>query len=281
MVLFSVLTATLSGATQAEDKLQGALNDELPYIQFHSSCDTWADYAASLKSDYICSLRTVHEQLAWTLGVDRSCQGEKADEVVNAAAAALLERFRHREEVYESLRKAYGPSGLEDLARYVAFQRPLSDDERVLMFQYFQTGYLRLNPVLRQGGVGAQCLQPLVFALVSVLTHLVAPYTGTVYRGLKLSAAALAEYQTGHEFVWPAFSSTSVDRSVAQSFAVSYDADQLPVLLQLSSKSCRDVRGASDKLNEHEILCLPGTRVRVLRREPPNVVVLEEVDRSR
>ena len=164
---------------------------------------------------------------------------------------------------------------LDALGRYVDFQKVLGDEQRALIYEYFQTGYAHINPVLRRGGPAAQSIAPLVSALSAALVR--APrFVGTVWRGLALSAQDLAAYQPGSEITWTAFSSTSLDQGVAERFATP-QADMVPVVMELHSKSCIDARGASHKLNEAEILCLPGTRVRVVRKDAPNRIVLDEV----
>lgn len=243
----------------------------------------------------VCALHTIPEFLAWANG--SACPLENPEGYTRELSEKLRERIWNRTEAltrwekrsreerlqfFSEFHPELSPGALDRdfaeflfaLRAYVRASGRFSPEDALLFYSYFHTGYLVINPVLRAGGEASRCMDPLARELKNRLKKLEA-FEGIVWRGLNLPRETVDLYRPGEIVWWPAFSSTSLSRDVAEPFA--NKGQGVAVLMKIHSKECIDVRGVSDKLGEQEILCLPGTRMRVLRHEKPNVIVLEEI----
>lgn len=142
---------------------------------------------------------------------------------------------------------------------------------------YLGSGYKMLNAALRMGGDAARCAQPYRDALMRALARFPS-YSGLVWRGIRSHPSEpLAGYEAGSLIQANAFTSTSRDSVEAQGFGPEH-------FVQIQSRSCRDL-GRRNK-QEKEVLCLPGTRFKVLQVTGPDIsagrhgyrYVLSEVD---
>ena len=270
--------------------------------QPNPSCQYGQD-APTIQETAVCALTTPSELLAWTLGFDEKCRGERAETVVGEISQELSHVAQERSDILAILQAsdpqirrevcAYYVSTLssvsdaiknwylsekylDSLRQYVETQKGISPFERAILYSYFQNGYFAINGVLAMGGQAAKCFEPFSTQLLNIL-HRLPNFSGTVWRGDSLTDASLQMYRPGAEISWSGFTSTTPDKRVAESFAQAGTGKRKATLFQVVSKNCVDVRGVSDKLHEQEVLCLPGTRVRVTATEAPNVIVLDEI----
>ncbi|MCM2323227.1 MAG: ADP-ribosyltransferase domain-containing protein [Oligoflexia bacterium] len=98
-------------------------------------------------------------------------------------------------------------------------------------------------------------------------------FRGTVRRGVsKLPAEVLAEHQEGATVTYSAFTSTSK----GQGYFLG------KIVFKIDSKSGRDLDVSNFNRQEKEVIFLPGTRFKVLKREKLSEEIyqfeLEEVD---
>ena len=81
------------------------------------------------------------------------------------------------------------------------------------------------------------------------------PVATTVYRGMPLKQPK-ALYKVGKKVLWPAFSSTSLDRAVCEDFCAAKETNpgELPTLFELHVHAARDIRAFSRFPEEAELL---------------------------
>lgn len=106
----------------------------------------------------------------------------------------------------------------------------------------------------------AQQAEPHVVIVTTTLeaaTKKLPVYTGRVYRGIRVEdlAAFMRDYDVGATVVWPAFSSSSLDRA----YAVEGN-----VLFMIESKNGRQIGKYADLWEEQEVVFTPKSRFRVL-----------------
>jgi hypothetical protein len=252
---------------------------------------------ATATLDSLCSRSSLSQLIAWANAQD--CSEEQANAFVEEMAQALSERARNRAQAHfkwsartaeerkviaSEIATQDGQTAAEverqlnefltSLEKNVTANRALDSRERVLNYTYFHTGHRLINQALRSSNEAhVRCIQPLKNELLRSFNQL-QEVQGVVWRGTSLPESLLEQYQPGAEFTWASFSSTSAERGVAEGFVGNSKGS---VLFKLHSKKCLDVSGVSDKLWEHEVLCLPATRVRVKNIEAPNLIELEEI----
>ena len=83
------------------------------------------------------------------------------------------------------------------------------------------------------------------------------------YRGLGLTPDELKKYTKGATVCWPSFSSTSLDRHVADGWAALATKPKVPVVLILTVKYRKDIQPMSQQKKEREILLMPGAKFTV------------------
>jgi len=309
LLLFTLVVAGPFTVVRADDYQSVAnafgrfLNSPIYLSLSNPSCRYSQRPLTEIHDTEVCSLKTPAEFLGWTYGFNENCRGNDAEKVIEEIADQLAQTSKERCDIYTILSAASPDtrrsvcedhvsvmSGsvskakiewlrseryLDSLRRYAETQSSITSQERATLHSYFQNGYIRINGVLRSGGQTAKCFEPFSNSLLALLKKLPV-FAGTVWRGASASETTLKKYQSGAEISWSEFVSTTVDRKVAESFAQTGPSGQ-GIVFKIFSKSCVDVRGVSDKLNEQEVLCLPGMRVRMIWSEPPNVIALEEV----
>ncbi len=96
----------------------------------------------------------------------------------------------------------------------------------------------------------------------------------TTYRGEGFEEDAFKKrYQVGQTFSYPAFTSTSLDRSKSENFAQREGVKpKIPILLVLHVNNGRDISEISDLKSEKEILLLPQATFKVDSITPPTTL---------
>ena len=118
--------------------------------------------------------------------------------------------------------------------------------------------YSVMNRVMREGAAeGIAFWRPLIWRLDQALLRL-PEYTGKLFRGLPVRFDA-GGYEVGGRLRWPAFSSSSAARSVANEFV----AGDHGTLFFLQSRSARAIRAFSHFPDEEEVLFRPNTEFRI------------------
>lgn len=234
---------------------------------FSSTCTpvTWTTPTDPEWVKELCLLKRPEDIAAWSS--DRAnCQGEDASRFLNEELQYKVTYLRGAVE-----------SGSEKAELYrsalSAWER-LSPSHAGAILLYVGSAYRHVNSALWAGGQPAQCIQPLTDLLTEALEKL-PRFEGVVWRGLSLNAAARALYIPGATVSWPAYSSSTTDYDVAAEFADDSKHPENSVIFKIHSKSCRDLRVLNPL--ESEILCLPGIKLRVVGREEPNLIVLQEL----
>lgn len=170
------------------------------------------------------------------------------------------------EELYADLADDYD-SSLKGPSSYSPDQRQALEIYTGLA--YGGNGYEWLNKALRNGDQGAldehASAGGMTYRQVSDHLHAAMSQTRTsrdmvVFRGIR--AGAIPPLQIGDEITDDAFISTSVDPGEAQDFSYTSDGTVLEVSVP---KGTPALRGEPD---EHELILKPGSRMRVVGREP-------------
>ncbi|PZO44147.1 MAG: hypothetical protein DCF19_02785 [Pseudanabaena frigida] len=96
----------------------------------------------------------------------------------------------------------------------------------------------------------------------------------TTYRGEGFEKEAFEKrYQVGQTFSYPAFTSTSLDKSRSEDFAQREGVNpKIPILLELTVNNGRDISEISDIKSEKEILLLPKATFKVDSITPPTTL---------
>lgn len=136
---------------------------------------------------------------------------------------------------------------------------PLDADDLAALAHYTGPGYQELNLALREGALDAP-QQARVDALNKALEKL-PPYEGTVVRGTNLPADVLEQYRPGDVITEPAFTSTSMDHTVAQSPTFAGNTE-----FRIWSTTGRDVSSVSMYPDEQEILFPAGSKFYVVSK---------------
>ncbi len=152
----------------------------------------------------------------------------------------------------------------------------LTLEENTFLNLYRKSIYRELNAALRDdqsnatwrqllGLSNTTCVQLLVEKFNHGLSKLPI-YRGNVWRGLVLNETDLNEYSQNKILNWPAYTSTSAQEDIAQTYSDPRRKEgKLGVIFKINIRhnSCHDISGTNPG---YEILCLPGTKVRVIRK---------------
>jgi hypothetical protein len=76
------------------------------------------------------------------------------------------------------------------------------------------------------------------------------------------------------EITWPAFSSCSLDQSIAQHY--SRLGVNIPTVFKITTRNYKDITALLSG-QEKEVLCPAGTKLKFVTKEAPNIIVLEEI----
>lgn len=136
---------------------------------------------------------------------------------------------------------------------------PLNSDDLAALAHYTGPGYQDLNFALREGALDAS-QQARVDALHQALEKL-PTYEGAVVRGTNLPADVLDQYRPGEIITESAFTSTSVDHTVAQSPTFAGNTE-----FRIWSTTGRDVSSVSMFPGEQEILFPAGSKFYVINK---------------
>eukprot|EP00997_Jenningsia_sp_PLL12_P003383 NODE_1630_length_1108_cov_114.456091_g1332_i0.p1 GENE.NODE_1630_length_1108_cov_114.456091_g1332_i0~~NODE_1630_length_1108_cov_114.456091_g1332_i0.p1 ORF type:complete len:271 (+),score=73.13 NODE_1630_length_1108_cov_114.456091_g1332_i0:244-1056(+) len=114
--------------------------------------------------------------------------------------------------------------------------------------------YGAMNACMRNNDKeGIEFWRPLIYYINTAMWQL-PRYEGCLYRGINLLFDE-TQYRTGANIVWPAFSSASRERSVAEVFASGTEG----TLFFLNGQTCRDIAIFSRFPSEGEVLFHPNT----------------------
>ena len=148
----------------------------------------------------------------------------------------------------------------------------LKDNEEMALELWTSSNYWNINGALRSKNKDSVCeMAPLVIEIMQGLAK-TPSYVGTVYRGTGMPKDFEDQHQVGKIVEYSGLTSTALDEAIAKHFA----GDQ-GWLLKINLKSaCHDIQFLSQ--GESEILCPPGIRFKVIRKdESTKEMVLEEV----
>jgi hypothetical protein len=221
-------------------------------------------------NEQVCQFKSVEELILWARGYQH-CSHKEAEKTWKTLAQAD-EQFRLRAHQVQ-IHQIVGRQFQEEFINRLRFMDSHSTRDRLLASTYIDRGFIRINAILRGGGPAARCLAPLVSALNSVFRTL-PESREIVWRGLRLSKEEQARYTPGKVMTWPAYSSTSRLRGVAENFEGLRDGG---LLFKIQSQHCRDLTLVAGD-SEAEVLCLPGARFKVVGSDSPGVVSLQEVE---
>jgi hypothetical protein len=186
---------------------------------------------------------------------------------------ALIETFPEGPEA--KMKEALGPRFEQSLVDVVKTAEAfgvnndrLSLGEQVAVFTYTKQDYKEMNayllglaPELKENEkkiVKIKCDE--AAAAIGKLE----PYVGISTRGERDWPGADQQYVVGNEFAVKSFWSSGVGFSFGGKFVIT-----------IEGKSGRDVAGLSNSPNEAEILFAPGTKFRVVKREPSGQTTLK------
>ncbi|MES2526710.1 MAG: hypothetical protein V4598_06465 [Bdellovibrionota bacterium] len=139
--------------------------------------------------------------------------------------------------------------------------------EYAALANYVATGYQIMNRVLRNRDARGIEQQKYRIEFMKSALSKVLPYQGWIKRGADIPVRALDDHQVGGIVKYEAFTSTSTGTAFIGN-----------IQYLIYSKSCRPVPHAINY--ENEVICLPGTKFRVLYRNEWNGnldLVMEEV----
>jgi hypothetical protein len=148
----------------------------------------------------------------------------------------------------------------------------LTIGEAAALLSYTQSGYRKINYLLRVQGDELEEAKPYMAAIEAALKK-IKPYQGMVTRGVELPDDRLAQHKVGAVLTYPGFTSTSAGGKA-------FDIKKHQFVIQ--SKTGNFIGFQSQYLDEYEVLFRPGTKFKVISRE--GVLggyfkfVMEEVD---
>ncbi len=130
----------------------------------------------------------------------------------------------------------------------------LTDAEIAMLGTYTGHGHKVLNAALREKGINLKEVRPFIETLNSALQKL-PNYAGLVTRSSTwMPPSELAEHQVGNIVTYPAYTSASARGGAGR------------LLFKIRSKSGKQLFKLSMNPVEDEVLFLPGTRFKVLKR---------------
>jgi hypothetical protein len=165
----------------------------------------------------------------------------------------------------------------ESLGKYLQKLYPgMPNTEKAAIYHYTQgntSAYRQLNKQLRDGKLGE--FNEAFSELFSNALQKLPPIEATVYRTIRLNKTRLRAFTematSGAETTFEGFTSTTLDRSIAELFAANHKGikkSETDVLLVISGKSGRSVEDFSqfgvryNKPNQREVLFDKGMNVR-------------------
>ncbi len=139
--------------------------------------------------------------------------------------------------------------------------------EYAALANYVATGYQIMNRVLRNRDARGIEAQKYRIEFMKSAMRKMLPYQGWVKRGADIPLSALTDHQPGNIVTYEAFTSTSTGKGFMGN-----------IQYLIFSHSCLPVPHSINY--ENEVICLPGTKFRVLYRQATNEnldLVMEEV----
>ncbi|MBF0406165.1 MAG: hypothetical protein HQM10_02340 [Candidatus Riflebacteria bacterium] len=151
----------------------------------------------------------------------------------------------------------------------------LTLNERISLFVYTTQFFGLINPVLRNGTEEEKKLISPITAMISSALKKIPPYTKQTVRGQEY-APYLDEYTPGKIVTIKTFLSTSVPGSW-----FSKKLDEFPVIMEITSKTGKDISPFSGHIEESEVLFDMNARFKVVehkKNRSKTVITMVEVE---